>query len=153
MSKSTPIEHLGQDRDIVQDVLDDLDNEIAGEQEVDYDEMDYQHQDRYRNYQHDPSQVSQYHEDTPLGGHVQDAGPAPREMMNPPSWGELIWEHSKSPLLFIILFAVFSLQPVQAMIVKYLPEAMGGGLYSLAIRSVLGAVVFYLLRVFIMPLV
>ena len=155
MSKATPIDQLsggGQERDIVQDVLNDLDDEIGGDQEVDYDEMDYQHQDRYRQYQHDESQISQYQDETPMGGHVQPTGQQVEHFQGP-GWGELIWEHAKSPLLFILLFMVLNLEVFQKIVTRYLPDGGMTGMYSLGIRAVLGAILFYILRVFVMPMV
>jgi hypothetical protein len=154
MSKATPLDQLSSpsnDRDIVQDVLNDLDGEMGGDQEVDYDQMSNQHQDRYRQYQHDPSQVAQYNQQQLDNAPPQDEH---RNMcFQEPTWAEWIWEHMKSPLLFVLLFVVLNLAAVRAPLDKYLPTNDWQKVYSLGIRAVVGAIIFYILRMFVMPLI
>lgn len=148
MSQATPLEQLpaNNDRDMVQEVLDDLDDD--GQDEVDYDMMEQQHQDRYRQYQHDPSQVAQYQQPGPVGGAPQPRGPM--EPFQNMSLGSFVWEEAKSPLLFIALFLLLNWHLVDEMITRYLPERFQ---YSLLVRAVLGGVLFYLVRTFLLPMV
>jgi len=153
MSKATPLDQLtagSKDRDIVQDVLDDLDDDMMDEPE--YDEMEQQHTDRYRQYQHDPSQITQFQQERRLSDMPRPTNAGPVEHFQDMSWGEFIWEELKSPLLFVILFVLLSWPTITRLIVKYLPDNSMAHHYSLGIRAVIGAILFYLIRTFVMPL-
>jgi len=153
MSKATPLDQLAgpsNDRDIVQDVLNDLDGEMAGDQDVDYDQMSQQHQDRYRQYQYDQSQVAQYNQQQREG--PQQGSEEPRTMYREPTWMELIWEHMKSPILFIVLFMLLNWAAVRAPLDRYMPVGDWHNLSSLGVRAVIGAILFYVIRMFVMPM-
>lgn len=151
MEKATPLTQLksnNSDRDIIDNVLNELDDPLAHDDE-DYDTIRHQQQDRYRQYQHDPSQ----HPPTSQSNSSTDGT---EQMINydEPSWLQTIWEELKSPLLFILLFVLLSQPIVHKTILKYLPETTMGmeGTYSMGIKALIGAVLFYILRNFIMPL-
>ena len=137
MSKATPLDQLtagSKDRDIVQDVLDDLDDDMMDEPE--YDEMEQQHTDRYRQYQHDPSQITQFQQERRLSDMPRPTNAGPVEHFQDMSWGEFIWEELKSPLLFVILFVLLSWPTITRLIVKYLPlSIIDNSIFSFISRS------------------
>jgi len=151
MEKATPLTQLkpnNSDRDIIDNVLNELDDPVA-QDDADYDTIHSQQQDRYRQYQHDPSQHQ-----PPTH---QDGGSDGTEQMinyDEPSWLQTIWEELKSPLLFVLLFIALSHPIVHKTIMKYLPENIMGmeATYSMGIKALIGAVLFYIVRNFIMPM-
>jgi hypothetical protein len=151
MSKSTPLNQLpskSQERDIVQDVLDDLEDDMP--KEVEYDEMEQQHQDRYNQYQYDQSQISQYKESNPEGYPPQPKG-RPEHFQNR-SFLESVWEEVKLPLLFVVLFVLLNNSAVKDLLSKYLPENFNSATYVLATKAFVGAILFYLVKSLVLPL-
>jgi len=152
MSKATPLDQLPtnpQDRDIVQDVLDDLEDNIPDE--VEYEEMDQQHQDRYRQWQHDQSQISQYQgNDYPKSGNSSSSNS--REHFYQPSLLETILEEVKLPILFILLFVLLNNSMVREFVFKYLPEKFNSATYNLGARALAGSILFYLVKSLVLPL-
>jgi len=146
MEKSTPLTQLKSngvpDRDIIDNVLNELDDVD------DYDAIHDQQQDRYRQYQH-----SQVQNSAGTGAGVEE-DQMPEHMANyeEQSWMQWVWEELKSPLLFIVLFVVLNQPLVHKTIIKYLPDGNMEAMYSMGIRAVIGAILFYIIRKFILPM-
>ena len=150
MEKATPLTQLkpnNSDRDIIDNVLNELDDPVGPSDDEDYDTIHNQQQDRYRQYQHDPTQH-------PPSSRAGNDGDGTEQMANydEPSWLQIIWEELKSPLLFALLFVALSQPIVHKTILKYLPENGMDAMYSMGIRALIGAVLFYILRNFIMTM-
>ncbi len=151
MEKATPLTQLKpnnntSDRDIIDNVLNELGDQ-DDQRDEDYDVIRNQQQDRYRQYQHDPSQhpPSQSQE-----GDGQEMMP---QYIEEPSMMQMIWEGVKSPLLFAILYVALSQPIVHKTILKYMPESGMAVAYTVGIKAFLGAVLFFILRNFVMPMI
>lgn len=153
MSKATPLEQLNdsQDDDLVNDVLNDLDNDMNDDAE--YEQIERQHQDRYRQYQHDQSPVAHFqgneegYQNQPHGEMVQGM-----EHFGGLTWGQLLWEEAKSPLLFMAVFLLLNWKVLTRMLVNNLPESGMTQTYLLLLKAVLGAILFYVVRMFVLPM-
>lgn len=152
----TPLSELNQTEHL-DNVLDEIEEEYKNiPEDGDYDDMERERQERFRDYQHDDSQTHYYREADEARANERQLEEQKRryeafQQQQNGSWGRFILEQVKSPLVFILLFMLLNWQVVEHLLLKYLPPSVSA--FSLVIRALLGALVFYLTNTFVLPMI
>lgn len=149
----TPLSELqgNEQSDNLNSVLNEVEEEYANiPEDGDYDEMEKYRQAKFREYQHDDSQTHYYREADEKREQELQIDAQEKQYMTQHSWGRFLVEQIKSPTLFVLLFLLLNWKVVEHLLLKYLPPSLTS--FSLVMRALLGALLFYLTNTFVLPM-